>query len=47
MSITKESGVSLQFGVTASDNEICIDSLSFKQPEVSEDQLAYEGPEFK
>ncbi|XP_062166704.1 uncharacterized protein At2g39795, mitochondrial-like [Alnus glutinosa] len=46
VSITKESGVSLQFGVTASDNEICIDSLSFKQPEVSEDQLAYEGPEF-
>lgn len=47
MTITKGSGVSLQFGVTASDFEICIDSLSIKQPEVSEDQLAYEGPEFK
>ncbi|KAE8099328.1 hypothetical protein FH972_017319 [Carpinus fangiana] len=34
------------FGVTASDGEICIDSLAMKQPEVSEDQPAYEGPEF-
>ncbi|XP_059463617.1 uncharacterized protein At2g39795, mitochondrial-like [Corylus avellana] len=46
VTITKESGMSLQFGVTASKCEICIDSLAIKQPEVSEDQLAYEGPEF-
>jgi complement component 1 Q subcomponent-binding protein len=47
VTITKKSGMSLQFGVTASDDGICIDSLAMKQPEVSEDQPAYEGPEFK
>ncbi|XP_059463645.1 uncharacterized protein At2g39795, mitochondrial-like [Corylus avellana] len=46
VTITKESGMSLQFGVTASKCEICIDSLTIKQPDDSEDQLAYEGPEF-
>lgn len=46
MSVFKENGVSLEFGVTAFPDEISIDSLSIKQCEESEDQLAYEGPEF-
>jgi hypothetical protein len=43
----KKIGMRCMFGVRTSDYEICIDSLAMKQPEVSEDQLAYEGPEFK
>ena len=46
VSVFKENGVSLEFGVTAFPDEISIDSLSIKQSEESEDQLAYEGPEF-
>ncbi|RZC02835.1 hypothetical protein D0Y65_017783 [Glycine soja] len=46
VSVFKENGVSLEFGVTAFPDEISIDSLSIKQCEESEDQLAYEGPEF-
>lgn len=46
VSITKGNGLSLEFGVTAYPDEITIDSLSIKQPEGSEDQLAYEGPDF-
>ncbi|KAK7845530.1 uncharacterized protein CFP56_009257 [Quercus suber] len=34
------------FGITALPDEICIDSLSIKLPDASEDQLAYEGPDF-
>ncbi|KAG7964895.1 hypothetical protein I3843_09G195000 [Carya illinoinensis] len=44
--ITKGNGLSLEFGVTALPDEICIDSLTVKQPEGSEDELAYEGPDF-
>ena len=43
----KKTGMCLHFGVKTSYYEICIDSLAMKQPEVSEDQLAFEGPEFK
>ncbi|KAE9592050.1 hypothetical protein Lal_00038301 [Lupinus albus] len=39
-------GVSLEFGVTAFPDEVSIDSLSVKQPDESEEQLAYEGPDF-
>ncbi|KAL2336555.1 hypothetical protein Fmac_011001 [Flemingia macrophylla] len=46
VTIFKGNGVSLEFGVTAFPDEISIDSLSIKQSEESEDQLAYEGPEF-
>ncbi|GMY14480.1 Mitochondrial glycoprotein [Fagus crenata] len=46
VSITKGSGLCLEFSVTALPDEICIDSLSIKLPEGSEDQLAYEGPDF-
>ncbi|KAI9154124.1 hypothetical protein LWI28_021296 [Acer negundo] len=46
VSITKGSGTCLEFGVTALPDDIQIDHLSMKQPENSEDQLAYDGPEF-
>lgn len=46
MSVFKGNGLCLEFGVTALPDEISIDSLSVKQPEESEDQLAYEGPDF-
>ncbi|KAL5550274.1 hypothetical protein UlMin_000450 [Ulmus minor] len=46
VSITKGNGLHLEFGVTAFPDEISIDSLSLKQPEDSEEQLPYEGPEF-
>lgn len=46
VSISKGNGSCLEFGVTAFPDEITIDSLSAKQPEVSDDELAYEGPDF-
>ncbi|XP_030924324.1 uncharacterized protein At2g39795, mitochondrial-like [Quercus lobata] len=46
VSITKGSGLCLEFGISALPDEICIDSLSIKLPDTSEDQLAYEGPDF-
>ncbi|KAL1535578.1 hypothetical protein AAHA92_28340 [Salvia divinorum] len=42
----KRSGPYLEFGCTAYPDEIVIDSLSVKDPENSEDQIAYEGPDF-
>ena len=47
VSISKDSGECLEFGVTAFPDEISIDHLSIKKPDGSEDQLAYEGPEFQ
>jgi hypothetical protein len=44
-SITKGSGMCLEFLGTISNEEICIHSVLIKQPEVSEDR-AYEGPSF-
>lgn len=46
VSISKGNGTCLEFGVTAFPDEITIDSLSVKQPDASDDELAYEGPEF-
>ncbi|KAL1359735.1 hypothetical protein HN51_005068 [Arachis hypogaea] len=46
VSVFKGNGVCLEFGVTAFPDEITIDSLSVKNVNESEDQLAYEGPEF-
>ncbi|KAG6395327.1 hypothetical protein SASPL_145970 [Salvia splendens] len=43
---SKRSGPYLEFGCTAYPDEIVIDSLSVKDPENSEDQIAYEGPDF-
>ncbi|PIA54605.1 hypothetical protein AQUCO_00900874v1 [Aquilegia coerulea] len=36
----------LEFGCTVYPDEISIDSLSVKDPDTSEDDLAYEGPNF-
>ncbi|XP_051121467.1 uncharacterized protein At2g39795, mitochondrial-like [Andrographis paniculata] len=36
----------LEFGCTAYPDEIIIDTLSIKDPTGSEDQMAYEGPDF-
>ncbi|PIN07930.1 MAM33, mitochondrial matrix glycoprotein [Handroanthus impetiginosus] len=44
--VSKKGGPSLEFGCTAYPDEIAIDSLSVKDPESSEDQIAYEGPDF-
>lgn len=46
VSITKGNGQILEFGITAYPDEITIDTLSVKDSEYSEDQLAYEGPDF-
>lgn len=43
---SKRSGPYLEFGCTAYPDEIVIDSLSVKDPKNSEDQIAYEGPDF-
>lgn len=47
VNVSKKSGPSLEFSATAYPDEIAIDSLIVKQPENSEDQIAYEGPDFK
>lgn len=47
VSVSKKSAPSLEFGCTAYPDEVVIDSLSVKRPEVSEDDVAYGGPDFK
>ncbi|CAI9091565.1 OLC1v1026630C1 [Oldenlandia corymbosa var. corymbosa] len=44
--ISKKDGPCLEFGCTAGSDEILIDSLSVKDPNSPEDQIAYEGPDF-
>ncbi|OIT33426.1 PREDICTED: uncharacterized protein At2g39795, mitochondrial-like [Nicotiana attenuata] len=44
--VSKKNGPSLEFGCTAFADEIAIDTLSIKDPNASEDQIAYEGPDF-
>ncbi|EEF32518.1 Mitochondrial acidic protein MAM33, mitochondrial precursor, putative [Ricinus communis] len=46
VSISKGNGQCLEFGITAFPDEITIDTLSIRNPDSSEDQLAYEGPDF-
>uniref|UniRef100_A0A7N0RI11 Mitochondrial glycoprotein n=1 Tax=Kalanchoe fedtschenkoi TaxID=63787 RepID=A0A7N0RI11_KALFE len=46
VSITKENGLCLEFGVTAYPDEISIDYMSTKNPNLTDDQLPYEGPDF-
>ncbi|GAB4827500.1 hypothetical protein Ancab_034383 [Ancistrocladus abbreviatus] len=46
VNISKKDRPSLEFGCTAFPDEITIDSLSLKNPEISDDQIAYEGPDF-
>jgi complement component 1 Q subcomponent-binding protein len=47
VSVSKKSAPSLEFGCTAYPDEVVIDSLSVKRPEVSEDDVAYGGPDFE
>lgn len=47
VSVEKGDGVCLEFGVSAYPDEIVIDSLSIKQPQGSDNELAYEGPDFE
>ncbi|CAN8237540.1 unnamed protein product [Cochlearia groenlandica] len=47
VSVAKGDGVCLEFGVSAYPDEIVIDSLSIKQPQGSDSDLAYEGPDFE
>ncbi|KAL3373338.1 hypothetical protein AABB24_005368 [Solanum stoloniferum] len=44
--VSKKNGPSLEFGITSFADEIAIDTLSIKDPNVAEDQIAYEGPDF-
>lgn len=46
VSVSKGDGVCLEFGVSAFPDEIVIDSLSIKHPQGSDNDLAYEGPDF-
>lgn len=47
VNVAKKGGPYLEFGVTACPDEIQIDSLSVKNPDNAEDQIAYEGPDFQ
>ncbi|KAJ4904722.1 Mitochondrial glycoprotein family protein [Raphanus sativus] len=51
VTVTKKSGLSLEFSCTAFPDEIVIDGLSVNHPEKSssseEEQLAYDGPDFQ
>ncbi|ESQ44892.1 hypothetical protein EUTSA_v10010645mg [Eutrema salsugineum] len=48
VTVTKKSGLSLEFSCTAFPDEIVIDGLSVNHPEnSSEEQLAYDGPDFQ
>ncbi|KAL1207979.1 hypothetical protein V5N11_034272 [Cardamine amara subsp. amara] len=48
VTVTKKSGLSLEFSCTAFPDEIVIDGLSVNPPEnSSEEQLAYDGPDFQ
>ncbi|TQD76741.1 hypothetical protein C1H46_037730 [Malus baccata] len=46
VTVSKGNGPVLEFSVTAYPDEFQIDSLAVKNPEDSEDQIAYEGPGF-
>ncbi|XP_065854281.1 uncharacterized protein At2g39795, mitochondrial [Euphorbia lathyris] len=46
VSISKGDGQALEFGVTAFPDEISIDTMSIRNLESAEDELAYEGPDF-
>ncbi|PON37366.1 Mitochondrial glycoprotein [Parasponia andersonii] len=46
VNVSKKDGPSLEFSVTAYPDEIAIEALSVKHPENSDDQIAYEGPDF-
>lgn len=43
---SKKDGPYLEFGCTAYPDEITIESLSVIDPDLSEEQIGYEGPDF-
>ncbi|GMI87176.1 hypothetical protein like AT3G55605 [Hibiscus trionum] len=45
VTVSKKDGTSLEFNCTAYSDQIVIDSLGFRSPN-TEDELAYEGPDF-
>ncbi|KAI5670598.1 hypothetical protein M9H77_10962 [Catharanthus roseus] len=45
--VSKKDGPVLEFDCTAYPDEISIESLSVKDPDSSEDEIAYEGPNFE
>ncbi|XP_020880281.1 uncharacterized protein At2g39795, mitochondrial [Arabidopsis lyrata subsp. lyrata] len=48
VTVTKKSGLSLEFSCTAFPDEIVIDGLSVNRPEdSSQEQLTYDGPDFQ
>lgn len=47
VSVSKTGGPFLEFSCMAYPDEIVIDSMSVKNPENAEDQIAYEGPDFQ
>jgi complement component 1 Q subcomponent-binding protein len=46
VTVSKKNAPSMEFSCTAFADEIVIESLAVKNPESSEDQIAYEGPDF-
>ncbi|XXG86435.1 hypothetical protein AAC387_Pa11g1332 [Persea americana] len=46
ITVSKIHGPTLEFNCTAYADEVAIDSLSVREQEASEDQIAYEGPDF-
>lgn len=47
ITVSKTGAPSLEFSCTAFPDEIQIDSLAVKNPADSDDQIAYEGPDFQ
>lgn len=47
VSVYKRGGPYLEFNCVGYPDEIVIDSLSIKNPDLAEDQIAYEGPDFQ
>ncbi|TKY56789.1 mitochondrial protein [Spatholobus suberectus] len=47
VSVYKKGGPYLEFNCVGYPDEIVIDSLSVKNPDLAEDQIAYEGPDFQ
>ncbi|KAH8497017.1 hypothetical protein H0E87_019650 [Populus deltoides] len=46
VTVSKKSGTCLQFNCVAYADEITIDSISIGAPETSEDEMAFDGPNF-
>ncbi|XP_026455127.1 uncharacterized protein At2g39795, mitochondrial-like [Papaver somniferum] len=46
VTVTKKTGPTLEFDVMVEEDEITINNLAVKNPNVSDEDIAYEGPEF-